>query len=41
VAATRLLLELSATDAIQAQRLERPIRELADLAEGQPWDGPR
>jgi hypothetical protein len=36
VAATRLLLELAATDADQAQRLERPIRELADLAEGQP-----
>ena len=41
VAATRLLLELSATDAIQARRLEQPIRELADLAEGQPWDDPR
>jgi hypothetical protein len=36
VAATWLLLELAATDADRAQRLERPIRELADLAEGQP-----
>jgi hypothetical protein len=33
VAATRLLLELVATDAVQARRLERAIRELADLAE--------
>jgi len=33
VAATRLLLELIATDAVQARRLERAIRELADLAE--------
>ena len=33
VAATGLLLELAATDAAQAQRLEQPIRELADLAE--------
>jgi hypothetical protein len=32
-AATGLLLELSATDAAQAQRLEQPLRELADLAE--------
>jgi hypothetical protein len=31
VAATRLLGELYATDADQAQRLEQPIRELADL----------
>jgi hypothetical protein len=38
VAATRLLLELSATDAVQARRLEGPIRELADLAERQPRD---
>ena len=41
VAATRLLLELSATDAVQAQRLEGPIRELADLAESQPQDSSR
>ena len=41
VAATGLLLELAATDAAQAQRLERPIRELADLADGQPRNGPR
>ena len=34
VAATRLLLELAASDAVQAQRLDRPIRELAGLAEG-------
>jgi hypothetical protein len=34
VAATRLLLELVATDAVQARRLELVIRELADLAEG-------
>ena len=34
VAAARLLLELSATDPVQAQRLEGPIRELAELAEG-------
>jgi hypothetical protein len=34
VAATRLLGELAATDAVQAQRLEGPIRELAGLAEG-------
>ena len=33
VAATRLLLELVATDAVQARRLERAIRELADPAE--------
>jgi hypothetical protein len=33
VAATRLLLELLATDAVQARRLERAIRELAGLAE--------
>jgi hypothetical protein len=32
VAATRLLLELVATDAVQARRLERAIRELAGLA---------
>jgi hypothetical protein len=32
VAATRLLLELHMTDTVQAQRLERPIRVLADLA---------
>lgn len=38
VAATRLLVELAATDAVQAQRLEGPIRELADLAERQPQD---
>jgi hypothetical protein len=38
VAATRLLLELYATDAVQAQRLERPIRVLADLAERQSRD---
>jgi predicted nucleotidyltransferase len=31
VAATRLLGELHETDAVQAQRLEPPIRELADL----------
>jgi hypothetical protein len=31
VAATQLLGELYATDADQAQRLEQPIRELADL----------
>jgi hypothetical protein len=41
VAATRLLLELSATDAVQARRLEGPIRELADLAEKQPQDSSR
>ena len=41
VAATRLLLELSATDAVQARRLEGPIRELADLAESQPRDSGR
>jgi hypothetical protein len=41
VAATRLLLELSATDAVQARRLEGPIRELADLAEEQPQDSSR
>jgi hypothetical protein len=41
VAATRLLLELSAADPVQAQRLEGPIRELADLAEGQPQDAGR
>jgi len=35
VAATRLLVELAASDAVQAQRLERPIRELADLTERQ------
>jgi hypothetical protein len=33
VAATRLLLELVATDAVQARRLEPAIRELAALAE--------
>jgi len=33
VAGTRLLLELVATDAVQAQRLESAIRELAFLAE--------
>jgi hypothetical protein len=33
VAARRLLLELVATDAVQARRLELVIRELADLAE--------
>src|SRR4029453_8885827 len=33
VAATRLLLELVATDAVQARRLDGAIRELADLAE--------
>jgi len=36
VAATRLLRELSATDPVQAQRLDGPIRELADLPAGQP-----
>jgi hypothetical protein len=41
VAAARLLLELAATDAVQARRLEPPIRELADLAEGQPRDSTR
>ena len=41
VAATGLLLELSATDAVQAQRLEGPIRELADLAESQPQNSSR
>jgi predicted nucleotidyltransferase len=41
VAATRLLLELSATDAAKAQRLERPIRELADLAESPPQNSSR
>ena len=33
VAARQLLLELAATDAVQAQRLEGTIRALADLAE--------
>jgi hypothetical protein len=40
VAATQLLLELAATDPGQARRLERPIRELADLAAEQPGSGP-
>ena len=39
VAATRLLGELDATDAGQAQRLEQPIRELADLPGVPPPDG--
>jgi hypothetical protein len=34
VAGGRLFLELVATDAVQARRLELVIRELADLAEG-------
>jgi hypothetical protein len=38
VAATQLMDELSATDAGQAQRLEQPIRELADLPGGPPRD---
>jgi hypothetical protein len=38
VAATRLLGELHATDAVQAQRLELPIRELVDLPGAQPSD---
>jgi hypothetical protein len=41
VAATRLLLELHTTDAVQAQRLERPIRVLADLAARRPWSSTR
>ncbi len=41
VAAAQLLVELSATDAAQAQRLEGPIRELADLAERSPQDSAR
>jgi hypothetical protein len=41
VAATQLLVELSATDAVQAQRLERPIRELANLVERSPPDSTR
>ena len=38
VAATRLIAELSATDPNQAHRLEEPIRELADVADGQAPD---
>jgi hypothetical protein len=38
VAATQLLAELYATDAGQAQRLEEPIRELADLPGVPPRD---
>jgi hypothetical protein len=38
VAATRLVSELHATDPDQAHRLERPIRELADVADRQPPD---
>jgi hypothetical protein len=41
VTATRLLLELSATDPVQARRLKGPIRELADLAESQPQSSTR
>ena len=41
VAATQLLVELSATDAVQAQRLERSIRELANLVERSPPDSTR
>jgi hypothetical protein len=41
VAATQLLVQLSSTDAVQAQRLEGPIRELADLAERSPQDSTR
>jgi hypothetical protein len=40
VAATGFLLELAASDAVQGHLLERPIRELADLAEGPLRDGP-
>jgi hypothetical protein len=38
VAATQLLGELYATDGVQAQRLEQPIRKLADLPGMQPPD---
>jgi hypothetical protein len=38
VAATRLISELHATDPDQAHRLAGPIRELADVADGQPPD---
>jgi hypothetical protein len=41
VAAARLIRELYETDAVQAQRLERPIRELADLPGAQPRDSAR
>lgn len=41
VAATRLLGELHAADPVQAQRLEGPIGELADLAWVQPRDSAR
>lgn len=41
VAATRLIRELYETDPVQAQRLERPIRELADAPGVQPRDSAR
>lgn len=41
VAATRLLRELYAADPVQAQRLERPLRELADVPREQQRDSAR